>query len=1351
MSTNEESKPSQEVSPGMAPEASSQDTGNHVVNIVAPAEPIKEEAGAPHPSPSEATPSDTAPFAFSISQLQNLLDPKNIQLLKDLGGLRGIIRGLHTNATLGLDVREPTHLPPVSIQDILQENTTSGVNSSEVEKETRVDVGAVAAASDLSEKLNGNSSPSKVAETSPDAFVERKRVYGTNRLPTKKTKNIFQLMWAAYQEKILILLTVAALVSLALGIYEDVSTPNEIQHVSSDGTSSTEYSPDVRWVEGFAIIVAIAIVVLVGSLNDYQKEKQFQKLNAKKEDRLVRVTRGGVQSYISIHDLLVGDVVHIEPGDIIAADGVFISGHNLKCDESAATGESDAVRKLDWEECYRRYEASLYEDDARSVSDVSALSPDGLRGPPLLPLPDQDPTGNLMPPSTADARRLDAHGKRSLERTHVPAARAHSLPDPFLLSGSKVLEGVGSYVVIAVGVHSFHGKTMMALRQENEGTPLQAKLNDLAEKIAKFGLAASLTMLLVLLIKFFVSFRYGVPTATAAVDNVVQIIISTITVIVVAIPEGLPLAVTLALAFATTRMLRDNNLVRVLAACETMGNATTICSDKTGTLTQNRMTVVAGTIGAYLRFTADPTEENERRMAAYRRSTGLLSKSESDTQATQPSAGGGSTMMSREETEISLTYLKGGKPRGNVPPPRKIEAIKDLSKATPSTTLNLLHENICINSTAFESTDDRGQPAFVGNKTETALLGFSKDIGIGNYEEIRNRYPVVQVFPFSSDRKAMATVVEIPSDGENKKVYRMFVKGASEVILSKSQRIVETTSTATSSQTEQPEIVPISAEINKRLQKIIVSYATKSLRTIGIAYRDFESWPPVPTPSQPLRLEIPVPGAPTTEADAEREDGDKDEVKYEDLVNAEGGLVLQAIVGIEDPLREGVTDAVRRCQNAGIFVRMVTGDNILTAKSIARQCGIYTQGGLIMEGPTFRQLSSEEMDRVIPRLQVLARSSPEDKRILVSKLKEMNEVVAVTGDGTNDGPALKMADIGFSMGIAGTEVAKEASSIILMDDNFSSIVKAVMWGRSVNDSVKKFLQFQLTVNVTAVLLTFISAASSNEEKAALTPVQLLWVNLIMDTFAALALATDPPTDEILKRQPESRRGPLISIPMWKMILGQSLYQLAVTLILLYAGRSIMLYQDSAVDEKRLRTLVFNTFVFCQIFNELNCRNLGNELNVFRGIHRNIYFISIFFIMVLGQVLITQFGGPAFQTYGLGGIEWAVSIVVGAISLVVGVILRLIPDELIEFIFKLFGVNFKPLYVKPRVTYKANNKQIEWQSPITQVRNELSVFKSVRGGRLQGISHGKPETSHLAAAMLPSLVATSVGASIHDEK
>ncbi|PKK68030.1 PMCA-type calcium-translocating P-type ATPase [Rhizophagus irregularis] len=1101
--------------------------------------------------PTETHSSSSNPFAFTPKTLSPLAEPtqkkQSLKLLKSYGGLDGLVKGLHTNQRTGLK-DETASLKPITLREITGES-----NDNIVDEQDNVQYETTLTADDT-------------------LFYQRKNVFGKNILPVKKTKSILELMWIAMQEKVLILLIIAAVVSLGLGLYEDFGVKDP----------ATEGQPKIRWVEGVAIIIAFLIVVLVGSLNDWQKERQFQKLNAKKEDRNVKVTRNGKEALLSVHDVLVGDVLNLEPGDVISVDGVLIAGHNLRCDESAASGESDAVRKMKYEDCLKELEK---ESESLKV-------------------------------------------------------------DPFIISGSKVLEGVGTYIVTGVGVNSFFGKIMMSLRSEAEDTPLQEKLNDLAEKIAKLGGAAALLMFIVLLIKYFVSFRNGVPSVTHILDNLIKIIISTVTIVVVAVPEGLPLAVTLALAYATTRMLKDNNLVRVLSACETMGNATTICSDKTGTLTQNKMTVVTGIIGLSVPFVKDA------------------------------------------ETHSLSANVVSTKP----------VSLKEINSEVPQDISQLLNESIAINSTAFEGEIENGKKTFVGSKTETALLGFLLELNPDNdIKSLRESAQIVQLFPFNSERKSMGVVIKIDDSK-----WRFFVKGASEVILKKSNKIINIVKSDDNTTTSS--VIDLTEDNSDKVQKVIEDYATQTLRTIGIAYRDFEKF------------------------QFEEITKSSDEINYGDLFDK---LTLLSIVGIEDPLREGVREAVANCVKAGVKVRMVTGDNILTAKSIATQCGIFT-GGEVMEGPEFRNLSLEQMNRILPKLQVLARSSPDDKRILVGHLRRLNDVVAVTGDGTNDGPALKLSDVGFSMGIAGTEVAKEASSIILMDDNFSSIVKAIMWGRNVNDAVKKFLQFQLTVNVTAVLLTFISAVSSNEQKSVLTAVQLLWVNLIMDTLAALALATDPPTIELLDRKPESKNAPLISLDMWKMIIGQSIFQLVITLVLFYAGGSILGLDKESIE---LQTVIFNTFVFLQIFNEINCRRLHGKINILKGVTKNKFLIAIFLIMVCGQILIVEFGGAAFQVTRISIIEWVICIVLGFLSIPVGIIIRLIPTAA------------QTTTPPPAVNVDLEK---EWSDTITQVQNQLHFFKTLRGGRFRAHFGDKQEKSETrskaiaAAAMLPSLISASVG-------
>ena len=971
-------------------------------------------------------------FKVSPATFSDLVDPKNPELLKEMGGLSKIASELNVDAEKGLSDDE----------------------------------------TDLK---------------------HRREIFGANILPAVSSQSFLSLMWDACKDKTLILLFCAAVVSLAIGIYRDVSNPDPNEK-------------KIGWIEGFAIIVAVLIVILVNATNDYQKEKQFRKLNAKKEDRMIKVLRDGEMTEISIFDVVVGDVVSMEPGDVLPADGLVIDSHNLSCDESGATGESDAIKK------------------------------------------------------------------------------GRDQNDPFVLSGTKVIEGVGTMLVIAVGPNSFHGKTLIHLQVETALTPLEFKLGKLAETIAKIGGSIALLMFVTLLVKYFIveSSKPDFPNSSKIVDKIIQIVIQSITIVVVAVPEGLPMAVTLALAFATTKMMKDNNLVRVLAACETMGNATTICSDKTGTLTENKMTVVQGTLA-----------------------------------------------------EVDFQDESG---------------ISQLKEKLNQTLVHLLCDSIAMNSSAFLTTDPvTGERLLTGSKTEVALLKFAEKLGC-DFEATRHHGHVYTLFPFSSLKKSMTTIVEI-----DEKNLRIYSKGASEIVLSYCSSYLDAEGNV-NSMTEE--------ERSKVVRKISL-LAGESLRTICLAYRNI---------SKDHYLEIENDDAPNFD------------------------LTLIGIVGIEDPIRQGVPEAVKACQNAGIFVRMVTGDNILTAQAIARKCGILMKGGLIMEGPRFRKLNDQQLEETIPKLQVLARSSPLDKQILVGKLRQMNEVVAVTGDGTNDGPALKAADVGFSMGITGTEVAKEASSIILMDDNFNSIVKAVVWGRSVNDSVRKFLQFQLTVNVTAVVVSFVSALLDDSDHSVLTAVQLLWVNLIMDTLAALALATGNPDPSLLDRHPEARSQGLITFNMWRLIIGESVFQIIVSLLLVKLGGRIFGIPDTDDGRKILYSMIFNTFVFMQLVNEINCRVLGREYNVFKGILSNYYFLVIMFFTIIAQVLIINFGSDAFSTVPIGWNLWLASLGISLFGFVVAACVKSIPDWRKE--------------QQPERVY-LTKERLQWQSAINNVRAELRVFSALR--------------------------------------
>ncbi|KQK14184.1 hypothetical protein BRADI_1g14630v3 [Brachypodium distachyon] len=634
---------------------------------------------------------------------------------------------------------------------------------------------------------------------------------------------------------------------------------------------------------------------------------------------------------------------------------------------------------------------------------------------------------------------------------------------PFLLSGTKVLDGSCQMLVTAVGMRTQWGKLMAALTEGgNDETPLQVKLNGVANIIGKIGLFFAVLTFIVLS-QGLIGQKYheGLLLSWSG-DDVLEILnhfAVAVTIVVVAVPEGLPLAVTLSLAYAMKKMMNDKALVRQLAACETMGSSTVICSDKTGTLTTNRMTVVKACI------CGNTVEVND-----------LLIPS-------------------------------------------------SLSPKIPGIAAQTLLESIFNNTGGEVVINQDGKPDILGTPTEAALLEFALSLD-GKYKQKRQETKIVKVEPFNSTKKRMSVILELPGGG-----YRAHCKGASEIVLAACDKFID----------DRGSIVPLDRKTADKFNGIIETFSSEALRTLCLAYKALEHGF--------NHEEIPL-----------------------------QGYTFIGIVGIKDPVRPGVRESVASCRSAGIAVKMVTGDNINTARAIARECGILTDG-LAIEGAEFREKTPKELLELIPKIQVLARSSPLDKHTLVKHLRTtFNEVVAVTGDGTNDAPALREADIGLAMGIAGTEVAKESADVVILDDNFSTIVTVAKWGRSVYVNIQKFVQFQLTVNVVALLVNFSSACFTGD--APLTAVQLLWVNMIMDTLGALALATEPPNDNLMKKAPVGRTGKFITNVMWRNILGQSLYQFTVIWYLQTQGRYIFGLEGSQSDIV-VNTIIFNTFVFCQ--------------------------------------------------------------------------------------------------------------------------------------------------------------------------
>ena len=757
----------------------------------------------------------------------------------------------------------------------------------------------------------------------------------------------------------------------------------------------------------------------------------------------------------------------------------------------------------------------------------------------------------------------------SLTGETEPVKKGADEGDVWLRSGSQVSEGSGRALVLAVGPNSEWGKTITLVTRESGPTPLQEKLGVLASAIGKIGLFVAIICFLVLLIRWIVENK-GWPWNQFATGPL-EFFIFAVTIVVVAVPEGLPLAVTISLAYSMNKMVKDNNFVRVLAACETMGGATAICSDKTGTLTENKMTVV--------------------------------------------------------KTVISATQRDAVPNRG----------------AVPDHVARSIVLNSSLNSKAFLTPpDDNGVVGFVGNRTECALLVMLQawDIDYATVrEEEQQRNAIVQVFGFTSARK-MASII-LAEEGEEEisgglgagglanKRHMLYNKGAADWVLARCSAFYD----------DSGALVSMTPSKRENFERMINEMASQGLRTLCLTQKEIQA------------SALPFKEPP------------------------EFDLNLVAIVGIKDPVRPEVPEAVKICQKAGIKVRMVTGDNIHTAKHIAEECGIMTEHGLAMEGPEFRLLTNEQLMEVIPRMDVLARSSPEDKYRLVKTLKALGEVVSVTGDGTNDAPAMKEADVGLAMGIAGTEVAKEAADIVILDDNFTSIVKSCMWGRCVFSNIRKFLQFQLTINLVALIVAFVAAVSTGQTP--LNVLQLLWVNLIMDSLAALALATEAPTRHLLEQLPHGRNEPLINGKMAKHILSQGAYQ-CFWLFLIFYGmpahfEAFKVYpcepeetelecsERQEHEQRTTNSLVFNVFIWMQLFNEINSRKINDELNVFSGLFSNWIFPAVWVIIVGCQCIIMLIPavGNIFYVDPLSGLEWGVSIAIGAGSLIVALVTKLI--------------------------------------------------------------------------------------------
>ncbi|KAM9185741.1 plasma membrane calcium-transporting ATPase 2 isoform 4-T4 [Dugong dugon] len=1092
--------------------------------------------------------------------------------------------------------------------------------------------------------------------TTPD-LEKRKQIFGQNFIPPKKPKTFLQLVWEALQDVTLIILEIAAIISLGLSFYHPPGESNEAC-ATAQGGAEDEGEAEAGWIEGAAILLSVICVVLVTAFNDWSKEKQFRGLQSRiEQEQKFTVIRANQVVQIPVAEIVVGDIAQVKYGDLLPADGLFIQGNDLKIDESSLTGESDQVRKSVDKDPMLLSGTHVMEGSGRMlVTAVGVNSQTGiiftLLGAGGEEEEKKDKKG-IFHPSHPPAAADGAAGSNAADSANAGLVNGKMQDGNVDASQSKAKQQDGAAAMEMQPLKSAEGGDADDKKKANmhkkEKSVLQGKLTKLAVQIGKAGLVMSAITVIILVLyftvdTFVVNKKPWLPECTPVyVQYFVKFFIIGVTVLVVAVPEGLPLAVTISLAYSVKKMMKDNNLVRHLDACETMGNATAICSDKTGTLTTNRMTVVQAYVGdVHYKEIPDPSSINAKTME-------LLVNA----------------------IAINSAYTT------KILPPEKEGAL----------------------------------PRQVGNKTECGLLGFVLDLK-QDYEPVRIQMPeekLYKVYTFNSVRKSMSTVIKLPDES-----FRMYSKGASEIVLKKCCKILNGAG--------EPRVFR-PRDRDEMVKKVIEPMACDGLRTICVAYRDFPSSP---------------------EPDWDNENS---------ILNDLTGI---CVVGIEDPVRPEVPEAIRKCQRAGITVRMVTGDNINTARAIAIKCGIIHPGEdfLCLEGKEFNrrirnekgEIEQERIDKIWPKLRVLARSSPTDKHTLVKGIidsthTEQRQVVAVTGDGTNDGPALKKADVGFAMGIAGTDVAKEASDIILTDDNFSSIVKAVMWGRNVYDSISKFLQFQLTVNVVAVIVAFTGACITQDSP--LKAVQMLWVNLIMDTFASLALATEPPTETLLLRKPYGRNKPLISRTMMKNILGHAVYQLTLIFTLLFVGEK-MFQIDSGRNAplhsppSEHYTIIFNTFVMMQLFNEINARKIHGERNVFDGIFRNPIFCTIVLGTFAIQIVIVQFGGKPFSCSPLQLDQWMWCIFIGLGELVWGQVIATIPTSRLKFLKEAGRLTQKEEIPEEELNEdveeidhaerELRRGQILWFRGLNRIQTQIRVVKAFRSSLYEGLEKPESRTS-----------------------
>ena len=935
------------------------------------------------------------------------------------------------------------------------------------------------------------------------------------------------------------------------------------------------------WIEGSAIFGAVFIVTAISSSLNYNEQLQFQKLKEENKKKKVIVIRNGLEEEIDDEELLVGDLLVLKLGEIITVDGIFVSNNFIITDESAINGESDLIKK---------------------TSNFSSEFKNGI----------------------------------------------NNFICPLLISGTKIMEGQGRMIVCAVGNKSFNGRNRELLSKENESnseenlTPLKKQLNDLADLIGNFGyIMAALIGLVFIMRDIFLKIYYNQSIfAYSTLDTIINAFILAITVIVVAIPEGLPMAVAISLAYSLGQMKKEKNLVKNLNSSETMGNVNNICTDKTGTLTKGQMVVES------FWFKGKDYNANEFKN------------------------------LSSQEKKIFI-------------------------------------ENICYNMTVVETKDIHGKVILNGDMTEKALYnymidnGYDKNIILNNKDLMQNKEKYV--LNFNSDNKFMCTLVR-----ESAYYYKLYLKGAHE-------KVLPLLTTIRSGST----VYEMFDKYKSDVIKIIQKYSKQSKRTLIFASKkiSIKEFNEVNKIHKEKNVEFfkSLYSKLTFEYLIGIRDQLRAEVPHSVNMCHKAGITVRMVTGdniitalaiskdsniiTEEQFNEGLEDIDKFkniCNDIIKPKRNYSSNNLfnkdsLNNKTLDEISKTDFQSPIALEGEQFRLLSGnltknydnkthkiknitlndiEMFKKITKRLKVIARATPEDKFLLVFGLKQLNNIVAVTGDGTNDAPALKEAHVGFAMGIRGTDIAQQAADILLLDDSFSSIITACKFGRNVYDSIRKFVQFQLTTNIVAVFMTLLGGLILNDSP--LNAIQMLWVNLIMDSFASLALATEKPNDKLLERKPYKRDSSILTPFMKANIISQAVFQILVLLFIIFKGDKLFgVNSDRELEHYEWNkehgyhfTIFFDIFVFMQVFNSINARKLNQkEINVFDGINNNIYYILVQSFIIFGQIMLVTFGGRAVRTQPLSILQHIGCGVIASLSLGVGYLVKLIPFDMSEKIKK----------------------------------------------------------------------------------